>query len=267
MPSTYSVSKRIPFDSSTVMTPSLPTLSMTSAIRLPISGSAAEIAAIWPISCLPLIGTANSLIRATTTAVALSIPFLRSIGLAPAATLRRPSLTMACARTVAVVVPSPSISLVLVAAYLSSCAPMFSNGSGSSTSRATVTPSWLTVGDPHFLPIATLRPLGPSVVLTASARISTPRLSERRACSSKMSCLAGMLYFLPVLADDGKNICFFDDQVLFVVDLVLGTGVLGVQNAIANFDVHGNAGAIVVNPAGAGGDDGSFLGLLFRGVR
>ena len=50
MPSVYSVSRPSDWPSSTVMTPSLPTLSMTSAMILPTSGSAALIdatAAIW----------------------------------------------------------------------------------------------------------------------------------------------------------------------------------------------------------------------------
>ncbi len=55
-----------------------------------------------------------------------SMPRLISPGAAPAATLRRPSLTRACASTVAVVVPSPATSLVLVATSLASCAPRFS---------------------------------------------------------------------------------------------------------------------------------------------
>ena len=52
MPSTYSVSNLRVLLSSTVMTPSLPTLSITSAISRPISSSAAEIAATWAISAL-----------------------------------------------------------------------------------------------------------------------------------------------------------------------------------------------------------------------
>ena len=52
MPSTYSVSNLRVLLSSTVMTPSLPTLSITSAISLPISSSAAEMAATWAISVL-----------------------------------------------------------------------------------------------------------------------------------------------------------------------------------------------------------------------
>ena len=49
----------------------------------------------------------------TTNSTALSTPLFKSIGFAPAATFLRPSLTIACASMVAVVVPSPAKSLVL----------------------------------------------------------------------------------------------------------------------------------------------------------
>jgi hypothetical protein len=71
-----------------------------------------------------------------TAATAASMPRLRSIGLAPAATLRRPSRTMAWASTVAVVVPSPATSSVFLATSLTSSAPIFSYGSSSSISLA-----------------------------------------------------------------------------------------------------------------------------------
>ena len=64
--------------------------------------------------------------RSDTASTALSMPRLRPDGEAPAATLRRPSWTMAWASTVAVVVPSPATSLVLVATSLASWAPRFS---------------------------------------------------------------------------------------------------------------------------------------------
>jgi len=51
---------------------------------------------------------------------------------------------------------------------------MFSIGSSSSTSFATVTPSFVTVGAPNFLSIITLRPFGPNVTFTAFASLSTP---------------------------------------------------------------------------------------------
>ena len=48
--------------------------------------------------------------------MAASTPRLKSIGFMPAATNFRPSVTMALVSTVAVVVPSPATSLVLLAA-------------------------------------------------------------------------------------------------------------------------------------------------------
>src|SRR5205809_876733 len=67
---------------------------------------------------------------------------------------------------------------------------MFSGGSSSEISFATVTPSCVTVGAPNFLSRDTLRPLGPRVTLTASARVSIPFFKERRASSVKTICLA-----------------------------------------------------------------------------
>ena len=52
---------------------------------------------------------------ATMISTALSIPRFKSIGFAPAATFFNPSFTIACAKTVAVVVPSPAKSLVFEA--------------------------------------------------------------------------------------------------------------------------------------------------------
>jgi hypothetical protein len=60
-------------------------------------------------------------------------------------------LNRASASTVAVVVPSPALSEVLLAASLTSWAPMFSTLSRSSISSATVTPSLVTVGPPQDL--------------------------------------------------------------------------------------------------------------------
>ncbi len=147
-------------------------------------------AATLAISSLVSMSWAMSRRACTAASAALAMPFLMSIGLAPAATFFRPSVTIICASTVAVVVPSPATSLVLVAASFSNWAPMFSNGSSSSISLATVTPSWVMVGAPHFLSNATLRPLGPSVTLTALASASTPVLSARRALSENTSCFA-----------------------------------------------------------------------------
>ena len=126
----------------------------------------------------------------TAAAAALSMPRFKSIGLRPAATDFSPSTRMDCAKTVAVVVPSPAISDVLEATSLTSWAPIFSNLSESSISFATVTPSFVMRGAPNDLSITTLRPFGPSVTFTAFARISTPRSIRARASPSKRTSFA-----------------------------------------------------------------------------
>src|SRR6516162_4446885 len=188
-PSVNSSSSPIVGDSSTVITPSLPTLLNASAISSPILSSCAEMVATCAISVCSSTSRADLSSRSETSAAAASIPRLRSIGLAPAATERSPWCTIAWARTVAVVVPSPAMSLVLVATSLASWAPRFSYGFSSSTSLATVTPSLVMVGAPHFLSSTTLRPRGPSVTFTVSASLLTPRSSERRASSSNSRIL------------------------------------------------------------------------------
>ena len=126
-------------------------------------------------------------------ATALSMPRLMSIGLWPAATSFAPSRKIAWASTVAVVVPSPATSEVLEATSFTICAPMFSNLFSSSISLATVTPSLVMVGEPNDFSITTLRPLGPRVTLTASARMFTPRRIASRARTSKMMSFAMVL--------------------------------------------------------------------------
>ena len=74
---------------------------------------------------------------------------------------------------------------------------MFSIGSSTSTSFATVTPSLVTVGAPYFLSITTLRPRGPRVVLTAFANASTPRLRAERASNSYAIIFAAIAVLSP----------------------------------------------------------------------
>ncbi|CAB4675985.1 unannotated protein [freshwater metagenome] len=178
------------FDSSTVITPSLPTLSIASAIMSPIVESAAEIDAVAAICSLESTALAIAASSATMASTAFSIPRFNAIGFDPAATLRRPSRTSAWASTVAVVVPSPATSSVFLATSLTSSAPIFSHGSSSSISLAMETPSLVIVGAPHFFSRTTLRPRGPRVTLTASARTFIPRSNPRRASSLKAIILA-----------------------------------------------------------------------------
>ena len=72
----------------------------------------------WAISWLDSQRREMPSSSATMAATALSMPPLRSIGLAPAATSLEPVLKTASASTVAVVVPSPATSEVLEATSL-----------------------------------------------------------------------------------------------------------------------------------------------------
>ena len=155
--------------SSMVMTPSPETFSIASATSWPTSSSPAEIAATLAICSLPFTLELICAMASTAQSVAFFMPFLRIIGFAPAARFFIPAFTIACARTVAVVVPSPATSFVLVATSFTSWAPMFSNASSSSISFAMVTPSFVMRGAPKDLSRTTFLPLGPNVTLTVSA--------------------------------------------------------------------------------------------------
>jgi len=191
MPSTSSSSFCSDLPSSTVITPSLPTFSMASAMILPTSLSRlAEIDPICATSLDELQGREIFFSSSTTAVTALSMPRLRSIGFIPEATYFIPSRTIACASTVAVVVPSPATSDVLEATSFTIWAPMFSNLSLSSISLATDTPSFVMVGAPQERSSTTFRPLGPSVIFTASARMFRPWTILVRASSWKRTSLA-----------------------------------------------------------------------------
>ncbi|CAB4775165.1 unannotated protein [freshwater metagenome] len=115
------------FDSSTVITPSLPTLSIASAMASPtVVSPPAEMVAVAAICSRVSMSVAIPRSFSETAATAASMPRLSPIGFAPAATLRRPSRTIAWASTVAVVVPSPATSSVFLATSLTSSAPIFS---------------------------------------------------------------------------------------------------------------------------------------------
>ena len=159
---------------------------MARAIISPTSVSPlAEMVPTWAISALVVTLREDSRMDSTTLATALSTPRFRSIGFMPAATDFMPSTTMAWARTVAVVVPSPALSLVLEATSRIIWAPRFSNRSDSSISLATDTPSLVERGAPKDFSMTTLRPLGPRVTFTALARVLTPRSILSRASVPK----------------------------------------------------------------------------------
>src|SRR5208282_3887337 len=219
----------------------------------------------------------------TTAAAAISTPRLRSIGFIPAATSLRPSLIIEAVSTVAVVVPSPALSLVFEATWRTICAPIFSNLSSSSISLATVTPSLVMRGAPYDLSRTTLRPFGPSVTFTALLRISTPRSIRSRASEEKRTSLADMM-FNPSFEmrgqaslgriflrggrafDHAHDIGLFHDQKVLAIDLDLGAGPFAEEDAVASLDVERNEFAAVVAGARPRGDDLAFLRLFLGGV-
>src|SRR5438874_1546436 len=298
MPSTTSSVVSIVFDSSTVMTPSLPTFFMASAMMPPICLSLlAEMVPTWAIIS-PLTSLWSFLISSTATSTARSMPRLRAVGLAPAATVLTPSRKMACASTVAVVVPSPATSEVLEATSRTICAPMFSSASFNSISLATVTPSLVMTGAPNFFSITALRPLGPRVIFTASARAFTPRKIAWREFSPVTICFAISPFLLiifelrnpqerarvgrpattayrPLPARTGslgraaqlrQDLLLAKDQVLFIFNLYFRTAVLAKENAVASLDVERDQLALLAL-AGADSDDFALHGLFFRRVR
>jgi hypothetical protein len=151
------------------------------AIILPTQASPlALMVATLAMSRLPRIGFDAFASAEATRSTPRSMPRLRSMGWWPAATSLAASRNIACASTVAVVVPSPATDPVFDAPSMTSCAPRFANQSASSISSATVTPSFVIKGEVIIgRSMNTVRPPGPSVALTARARTRAP--SSRRA--------------------------------------------------------------------------------------
>src|SRR5688572_16156441 len=239
-----------------------------------VSSLLAEIVPTWA-TMLPLTGLDMRLISPVRASTAFSMPRLMSIGLAPATTFFAPSRYTAWASTVAVVVPSPAVSDVLLATSRTICAPMFSSGSCSSISLATVTPSLVMVGDPNFLSSTTLRPLGPRVTFTASASWLTPRRIACRDCSPYTICFAidrllllglgrglGRAFF-----KDCEHFVFAHDEKFLTVELDLLPGILPEEDAVARLDVERDALPVVLGFAVASRDDLALLRLLLGGIR
>ena len=82
------------FDSSIVITPSLDTFSIASAIKLPTSSLSADMLATLAIPSFPSTSELIFFNSLTATSTALSIPLLTAIGSAPAATFLTPSFIM-----------------------------------------------------------------------------------------------------------------------------------------------------------------------------
>src|SRR3954449_10782065 len=64
-----------------------------------------------------------------------------------------------------------------------------------------------------------------------------------------------------------EEVALGEDDELFVFDLDFLAGVLGVEDAVADADFHGDDLAVVVAAAGADSDDFTLVGLFAGGVR
>src|ERR1700730_10687093 len=67
-------------------------------------------------------------------------------------------------------------------------------------------------------------------------------------------------------SNDSEDIVLAHNQVVFTIDLDLGSAVFGEEDFVACFDIEFDLLAIVVELASADGCDGTFLRLLFRRV-
>src|SRR5271167_996575 len=268
MPSTTSSSVSSDLASSTVMTPSLPTFFIASARNLPISASPLdEMVPTWAISSFEVTFLEFLTRSATTASTARSIPRFRSIGFMPAATDLAPSLIMAAANTVAVVVPSPAASAALEATSRTIWAPMFSNLSSSSISLATVTPSLVMRGAPNDLSSTTLRPFGPRVLRTALARVSMPRSIRSRASLENLTSLAAIEISPEGLSGDhAHDVGLFHDQQFVAVELHLGARPFAEQDLVAGLDVDRDQLPVLVAAAGPDGYDLALHRLLFGSI-
>src|SRR5256885_14935183 len=104
--------------------------------------------------------------------------------------------------------------------------------SSSSISFATVTPSLVTLGAPKDFSRTTLRPRGPSVTVTASARTLMPRSILSRASWLNFTSLAAIAFSSSAL-DHAEDVFLAHDQVFFAVELDLGAGILAELHGIA----------------------------------
>ena len=204
--------------------------------------SAAESAATWAISSLPstsraCLPTCSDHRRDGPSRCPASGPS----GWRRRPTLRMPCWTIARASTVAVVVPSPATSFVLVATSLASWAPMFSHGSSSSISLAIVTPSLVMVGAPHFLSRTTLRPLRPERDRPPRRR-ACPRRPRGRAGRPRRTSVPSLPSEPPsYLTDDASTSRAERIRYSSPSHLDLGAAVLGVDDLVPDLHVHGDA--------------------------
>ena len=186
-------------DSSTCTTPSKPTFSIAWAINLPVSTSLLdEIVAICSNCPSDEISSDRFLVRFFITLLTvLSISLLILTAFSPLSKEDNPAWIISLANKVEVVVPSPALSAVFIAACLSNNWPKCSSGSVFKNAWATVTPSLVETGGSICpLYITTFLPFGPNVDTTAFANLLIPLNKPW------LACLQNFIWFSTIL-----NIC------------------------------------------------------------
>ena len=282
-------------DSSTVITPSLPTLSNASAISSPMTSSRLETVATAAMSSRSSTSRAALLSASLTASVALSMPRLRPIGLAPAATVAQALVHHRLgehgrgrrAVTGDVVGLGGDFLGELGAEVLERVVQLDLAGDGDTVvgdgGRAPllVEHDVAALGAERHLDgvgelvdaaleeragvLVELQDLGhavaPFVVKAVADAAPGGRPSGRAALSTSTTRIADQA----TIASTSRR---GEDEVLLAGVLDLGAAVLAVDDLVADGDVQRNAlVAVFVEAAGADGHDLALLGLLLGGVR
>src|ERR687889_683830 len=236
----------------------------------PIPRSWADTVATWAMSSLPSTSRAESSSASLMASTAASMPRFRAAGAAPAATLRRPSLTMACARTVELDLAGDRDAVVRDRGR----APLLVDDD-----VAALGAERHLDGVGERIDTALERAAGGVVELQGLGHVSRCAFrgwrvekAERPDGSGRPgrrggSRVAGRTGDAVLLADLGEDVARGEDEVLLAVVLDLGAAVLAVDDLVADGDVERHAVAVVVDAAGADREDLALLGLLLRGVR
>src|SRR5258708_7800876 len=122
------------------------------------------------------------------------------------------------------------------------------------------------VGAPHDFSRTTLRPFGPSVTVTVSARTRTPVSILLRASSLNLTILAGMVVVPSLVFDDAEDVVLAHDQILVAVQSDFRTRILAEENLVPRLHRQRQHLPFLVHLPFAHRDDFAFLRLLLGGI-
>src|SRR5579862_6202180 len=121
-------------------------------------------------------------------------------------------------------------------------------------------------GAPKDFSRITLRPLGPSVTVTASARTRTPFKILLRASSLNFTIFAAMVWLLSSFYD-AEDVILAHDQVVVSVQPHFGPGILAEQDLVAGLHARRQQLPVLAQLAFTHGNDLTFLGFLLGRIR